>query len=71
MITKVTGCTYYPAYGHTPVHNPLRGGTYYPPTVLFPPLTPTAPPKSEYYDRRITEIIPWLINAAPTKINPY
>jgi hypothetical protein len=67
--TNVTGWTYYPVYGH-----PLQGsryGTYYPqtPTTLFPGLTPTAPPRSEY-DRRITEIIPWLINRPPTTISP-
>jgi hypothetical protein len=72
--TGVTGWPYYPTYGQTPVYHPLRGctyGTYYPqtPTVLFPGRTPTVPPKSEY-DRRITEIIPWLINRPPTTISP-
>jgi hypothetical protein len=38
---------------------------------LFPPPTPTQPPRNSEPDTRITEIIPWLISRAPTKINPY
>jgi hypothetical protein len=38
---------------------------------LFPPPTPTQPPRNSEPDTRIAEIIPWLINRPPTKINPY
>jgi hypothetical protein len=72
MITN-TGCAYYTPYGHTSVYNPLRGCTYYPqaPTVLFPPRTPTAPPRNSEADTRISEIVPWLINRPPTKITAW